>query len=404
MDELIRLSRLAGEKVKNYPKKRFIWDDIIKFRNSERVLGISGSRGVGKTVILRQLLLESYDDSIYISLDTYEGGDLFGVLQKLNKRYGIQNFLLDEIHYYRGFSSVLKRIYDFTDLKIVFTSSMALIFPEIQADLSRRISLKKIPAFSFREYLFFHDNIDLPRLSFQDFLGKPSISKAYMGYEDEFVDYLKGGVFPFSLESGDVLEKLENVREVILRRDIPSTNNITIQEIQIMEDLLTFIGRSAIDGVNYSSLSDNLKITKYKARQYVEILQRAFLLGVVSPGGTNVRKEPKIMLALPFRLLYAGYENSIGQLREEFAVETLNILGIKFQYLKSNKGRKRPDYLLRNPSGNILVEIGGSGKGFSQFKGMDCTKYEKIIFSQNAVDLQVFKFPLYLMGFLPEKK
>jgi len=39
--------------------------------------------------------------------------------------------------------------------------------------------------------------------------------------------------------------------------------------------LLRFIGRSVVDGINYSCLSRNLGITKYKAEQYVGGLEQA---------------------------------------------------------------------------------------------------------------------------------
>ncbi len=82
--------------------------------------------------------------------------------------------------------------------------------------------------------------------------------------------------------------------------------------------MLEFIGRSGIDGIKYSSLSKNCSVTKYKAEQYVSLLEKAFILHQVFSKGINVLKEPKVLMALPYRLLYRDYDDALGALREDF--------------------------------------------------------------------------------------
>ncbi|MDP2913692.1 MAG: hypothetical protein Q8N91_06800 [Candidatus Omnitrophota bacterium] len=75
-----------------------------------------------------------------------------------------------------------------------------------------------------------------------------------------------------------------------------------------------------MDGINYSSAAQNVHIMKYKAEQYIALLERAFVLHRVFPMGSNVMKEPKIVMALPYRLLYKPLNEAIGGLREDFFV------------------------------------------------------------------------------------
>ncbi len=68
---------------------------------------------------------------------------------------------------------------------------------------------------------------------------------------------------------------------------------------------------------------------------------------------------------------------------------------------KKKKREKRPDYLLKTEKENFIIEIGGKGKGYKQFKGIDTGKYKKLIFAQNA-DISKNQIPLYILGFLKQ--
>ena len=94
--------------------------------------------------------------------------------------------------------------------------------------------------------------------------------------------------------------------------------SLTGADLANIEQLLKFVGRSPIDGINYTSLARNLAITKYKAAQYVGALERASLLRQAFPAGANVLREPKVFMEPPYRLLYRAYDDCIGALREDF--------------------------------------------------------------------------------------
>ena len=395
--DLLELDRLARQDGKGYTSQRYLYSRLAS-RPGRHFVGIVGPRGVGKTVLLKQLASES-SQSFYLSLDTLEdseGGDLFEIAKRLVERYGVKLLLVDEIHFDRKFHQKLKAIYDFLDLRIVFTSSVALALFESAYDLSRRVQLETLYPFSFREYVYFKTEKELPRLSLHRIASESEFGE-YLRYEDLFEDYIRGGLMPFSLEEPDVLPVLANIIQTVIRRDIPEIAQLRTDEVASLGKVLNFVGRSAVDGVNYSSVSRNVGITKYKAEQYIRLLEKAFLLNPVFPAGTNVLREPKVLMYPPVRLLYRDYPDVLGGLREDFFTLMLRIQEAEFNYLKSTRGSKIPDFLVREREGSIVVEIGGSGKGHEQFKGIS-EKKRLILTHSDRIDKM--RKPLVLAGFL----
>ena len=113
--------------------------------------------------------------------------------------------------------------------------------------------------------------------------------------------------------------------------------------------------------------------------------------------GTNVLREPKVLMAPPSRLLYRHYDDSIGGLREDFFVEALRQAGLQLQYLKSTRGTKTPDYLIEKEGENLAVEIGGRSKGREQFKGVKVDR--KLVFAHSPSPKKE-QLPLFLLGYL----
>ncbi len=393
---LLELHELAMQDCKSYPRKRFLYRQLVE-EKGKHFVGIAGARGTGKTVLLRQYALE-HDDAFYISADTLEhGDDAWELIRNLSENYGYQTFLLDEIHFLPDATAILKRLYDFLDVRIIFSSSVALAMHASAHDLSRRVRLMELRIFSFREYLALAQGIFLPALTLEEIVSR-QWSPQHLRAGRFFDEYLQGQLLPFSLEEPEPLNLLNNIIEKVITRDIPAVAPLLVQELETIRRLLRFVGRSAIDGINYSSLSRNLGITKYKAEQYTSLLERAFILHLIFPAGTNVLREPKILMAPPCRLLYRDITDAIGGLREDFFVETMKQADIDFHYLKSTRGAKTPDFLIENNSDKLVIEIGGPGKGRSQFKGIIIDR--KQIFA-HIPEPSGYLNPLFMLGFLP---
>jgi len=95
--ELQALDALARVEAKSFPIHREA-SVALRKEQGRRFIGIVGPRGVGKTVILKQLAMET-DRSFYGSIDTFKDVTLFELAKVLFEKQGIRTLLLDEIHW-----------------------------------------------------------------------------------------------------------------------------------------------------------------------------------------------------------------------------------------------------------------------------------------------------------------
>jgi len=369
---------------------------VLQASKGRHFRGVVGPRGAGKTILLQQLA-NGLADACYISADVLDREvDLFELVRHLSEHYRFKTFLIDEIHYLSNPTGALKQMYDFLDIEVVFTSSVAIGMHETAHDLARRVRLHHLDYFSYREYLDFAHGRPLPALTLEALLAG-DILPEHLRASDQFGDYLRGGLLPFALEEPDPLPLLKNTIETIILRDIPRFLRLHVDELDVLRRVVAFIGRSEVDGINYSSLSANLGITKYKAEQYIGALERAFVVQRLFPAGTNVLREPKVLLVPPIRALHRPLQEVAGGLREDFFCLAMRQAGIPMHYLKGTRGQKTPDFLIDLKGQKLVLEIGGKGKGRSQFKGIEAD--QKLVLAENAV-LGNGRLPLHLAGFL----
>jgi uncharacterized protein len=190
---------------------------ILTFRNfrneidwSNRLIGVKGSRGVGKTTLLLQYIKQNYrpDNSVlYVSLDDlwFAENQLYNLTDQFYKKGG-ELLILDEVHRYPDWSVELKNIYDnMPELKIIFTGSSLLQLRKAKADLSRRAVMYEMPGLSFREFLEFETGYKFPVFSLDELLLNPieiAVNiKSKIKPLAYFDDYLNYGYYPFYLEN-----------------------------------------------------------------------------------------------------------------------------------------------------------------------------------------------------------
>jgi len=379
---------------KNVPKKKRIYYKYMRAKGRP-FIGIAGLKGVGKTILLRQYLI-SHINTIYISLDSIQILDLFEIVKYFVENRNINTFLLDEVHFYKNWKQDLKKIYDFLNVNIFFTSSVSIDIIKSKYDLSRRTITKIMYPFSLKEYIYFVENIKIDNLSFKDLENINKLNKI-ANFDYLFDKYMNGGLLPAFLGQTDV-DIFKNIALSIIERDLPRVENWNLEDIENVKNMLKFIASSTIDGISYSSLSKNLNITKYKAKKYVQALEKSFILNVIEPKGTNVSKEPKILFMPPFRLVFSkNKEYDVGAKREEFFILNMVINNILVFYLKSIRGEKMPDYLIKIKDDKYVFEIGGINKKYLQLKNIPVKN--KYILTIPSV-IQDIKKPLIFFGFL----
>jgi uncharacterized protein len=393
--EFIELNALAKDEGRKFSTRRFVFSAIESYLPEKTFIALVGPRGAGKTILLKQIHAVS-ESSFYISIDTQKPQDtLFSFARELLDR-GIRLLLIDKVHRWPHFNEEIKKIFDFLDLKIIFSSSSAFSLYQTSVDLSRRIRIITVPAFSFREFIYFRRATLVPSITMDTMIDLEKCRRYYgsvLEYEPLFEEFLRGKNYPFSMNTVDILPLLKNILDKIVNDDLIFAGCISLEESLEARKVLSFIGKSAVEDINYTSISRNTGITKYKVEKFAGALEKSFIIRRIFPRGTSVSREPKILLALPYRLLFKSFDDCIGALREDFFVDMVFHLDHELYYLKSVRGEKMPDYLFDD----LVIEIGGKHKNTSQFKGIRYSK--KLIFTQPGI-LDNDRRPLFLMGMI----
>jgi len=378
--------------------KRYLYN-TLDFEN--KMIGIFGARGVGKTTILFQYLSQLQSEkkkALYISMDYpfFTGVDLIEIVEQFIEEGG-QYLLLDEVHRYADFSAYLKTLYDLFDIHIIFTGSSATSILNAQSDLSRRVTLYKLHGFSFREYLELKFNTTLPVLNIEDITSSHlSIVKSVLesipkiDILEEFQDYLKHGYYPFYFDKqNSYYENLLNTINLTIDIDLTSLGLIEQKYTYKLKRLLEVICESKPFEVNFTKISQVSEISRAKLYDYITYLNDGEMLLLVDENIKGVKKinKPAKIYLNNTNLLFAYCENAEkGTIRETFFVNqtslnhTINI-------------GKEGDFIVDN---KYIFEIGGKNKKFTQIKDIE----QSYIVSDNIEIGSRNKIPLYLFGLI----
>ena len=326
---------------KRYLYPRINWDS--------RVIGIKGERGVGKTTMLLQRIKEKYsnpDDTFYISLDHYWFGthQLQDLIEFLYKR-GITEFYIDEVHKYKGWSTILKNLVDqYKDLRIVYTGSSLLEIDNAKVDMSRRQTSYTLKGMSFREYLAYEDIVHVDAISLEDLLKNhitismdiTAKTKILVAFEA----YLRSGIYPFYKEAGlDFLVRLKEVVDTVIESDLPAVEKITYDTIEKCKKLLMIIAENVPLQPNVNRLSTSLGTTRDSLLKLLYNLDKAEILELITVELKSYKKlvNPEKIYLGNTNLMYAlSPKIDVGTLRETFFIDQLSAIGTVQMPLKGD--------------------------------------------------------------------
>lgn len=346
--------------------KRYLYSRI----NWEaRIISIKGARGVGKTTMLLQHILETYeniDDTLYASLDDLWFADhTLMELVDWADRHGLRRLYLDEVHRYPQWSESLKNIYDsYPDMSIFYTSSSLLIMEHAKVDLSRRQTSYTLNGLSFREFIELEEVMRLEPIPL-DTLVKDHV-KIAMEIVGEikvaplFENYLRYGYYPFYRENVvDFFPRLRETVQVVLDNDLPSIESMTMETLQKVRKLLMLISRRVPFEPKMSELWKQLSTSNDQGLKMLYALDRAQILCLLTKELKNYKhlsKPEKIFLG-DTNLMYALCETvDKGNMRETFFY---NQLKVDHSVLNPAHG----DFLIDE---KLLFEVGGKNKKFDQ--------------------------------------
>ena len=341
-----------------------------------RMLGIKGARGTGKTTMLLQRIKETagnnLDEVFYASLDNmwFQTHSAEELVEFLYTR-GVTRIYLDEVHKYRGWTVLLKNLYDnYPDLNIVYTGSAMLAIDNSKSDLSRRQSLYTLHGLSFREYLEYEGIISLPSMTLEEMLKNHiryamNVTSAGIKVLKHFEQYLNEGYYPYYKEAGrDYLMRIGEVVQLVIDSDIPAVEEtITYATRQKIKKLLMVVAENVPLEPNINKLAASLESTRDQTLKMLYWLDRAALLWLLTdkPKDYKHLTGPKKIYLNNTNLMNAlGCRVSKGTQRETFFA---NQVGAVTDLLIPKQG----DFLA---DGRCIFEVGGPQKTFDQIAGL----------------------------------
>jgi predicted AAA+ superfamily ATPase len=397
MEKLIEFSRSRIYSV-DTAFKRYLWD---KINWNNRLIAITGARGVGKTTMLlqyiRENLKEKQDEVIYVNLDDlfFSRNTIVDFADQFVKKGGKYLFL-DEVHKYKNWSQEIKNCYDyFTDLKIVVTGSSALKIYEGKADLSRRAIHYQMQGLSFREFLELKYNYKFPVLRLDNILDEtsnhiPEILEKIKPIK-YFEEYLQTGYYPFFTEGeGDYQTRLKQTVNHVLDSDLPFVENIDFSAVHYLRKLLAILAGIVPYKPNIVKLSQQVGVSRETLLRYLYLLEKAdllILLQAETHGIGRMNKPEKIYFNNP-NLIHAlaAFPSNPGTIRETFF---LNQLQVNHTIAAS----KASDFLVDDI---YTFEVGGKNKTRKQIALLD----HAFIAADNIEFAHENRIPLWLFGFL----
>lgn len=367
----------------------------------KQLVSIRGSRGVGKTTLMRQYIRKTYGvnagEALYLVMDSmyFTTHSLLDVAERFHLMGG-KHLFLDEVHKYPTWSREIKEICDlWPDMKITFTGSSLLQILNADADLSRRVLSYDMTGLSFREYLQFYKGIELPSypldklLSDADEICKQVCDACHP--QPLFEEYLRVGYYPFyDGNEQEYYSRIENVVSFIIDQEMTQFCGVEPAYTRKLKAMLLFLANNVPYDVSIAKLSSYLEINKTTVLSYLSSMQRAELLNLLYADNlsvTKMQKPDKVYIHNPNMLYALSTEEKIGTIRECFVVNQLSAKHT-VEY-----GKTQGDFKI---DGKITFEVGGKDKSFEQIADIP----DSYVLADSMMFPIGKKLPLWIVGFL----
>lgn len=373
------------------------------FNMHNRLTGVVGPRGVGKTTLMLQLIKKHYPDLkdvFYCSADHiyFKQTTLYDLVETLYLRQSITSFFIDEIHKYENWNQELKNIYDgFPDIKIFFSGSSSLDLIKGGYDLSRRVNMYQLPGLSFREYLNFTTGSHHPSYTLEElihhYLKMNQNISTIPGLLGHFHEYLHHGFYPFLTEDPlSYYQRLLRVIDKTIYEDVSNFYSMKTNNLRHLSKILNFLATIPPGEISTYNLGKNLGIDDKTAANYLNMLKETGLVEVLYAreiGNQGLRKPEKVFLNntnLHYALVsHTARDAVMGSIRELAFIQATKNAGLELFYSKQG------DYQI----GPYTFEIGGKNKTRKQLVGVDhsfIVKDDSMMATQGSLPLVFFGF------------
>ena len=344
MEAFFRTHRYLVEHV-NAPVRRTLMDEIDW---SQRMIGIKGTRGVGKTTFLLQYARENFDlddkQCLYINMNNFyfQGR---GIADFAGEFYyhGGRVLLIDQVFKQDDWSHELRKCYDiYPRLRIVFTGSSVMRLKDENPELNGIVRSYNLRGFSFREFINLLTGNSFRPYSLEEILSDhehivkqilPRVSP-----RQYFQSYIHHGFYPFFQEHRNYSENLLKTMNMMTEVDILLVKQIELKYLTKIKKLFYEIAEEGPMAPNVSKLAQDIETSRATVMNYIKYLTDARLLNMIYPPGEEFPKKPsKVMLHNP-NLLYAIYPINV---EKQTAMETFFVNSLWKDHQVNQKVREQ---------------------------------------------------------------
>ncbi|MBR0276469.1 MAG: ATP-binding protein [Prevotella sp.] len=331
MEAFFRTHRYLVEHT-NAPVRRMLMDEIDW---NDRLIGIKGTRGVGKTTFLLQYAKEKFDvndrQCLYINMNNFyfQGRGIADFAGEFYHKGG-RVLLIDQVFKQPDWSKELRRCYDeHPGLKIVFTGSSVMRLKEENPELNGIVKSYNLRGFSFREFINLLTGNDFHPYTLDEVLHDhehiikqilPKVSPRLY-----FQDYIHHGFYPFFQERRNYSENLLKTMNMMTEVDILLIKQIEVNFLTKIKKLFYQLAEEGNKSPNVSQLAHDIETSRATVMNYIKYLTDARLLNLIYPVGQDFPKKPSKIMLHNSNLLYAIYPIHVEKqtAMETFFVNTL---------------------------------------------------------------------------------
>lgn len=331
MESFFRTHKSLVEHTKA-PVRRTLMDEIDW---NDRLIGIKGTRGVGKTTFLLQYAQENFESTdrrcLYINMNNfYFQGCGIDDFAKQFVEQGGKVLLIDQVFKQPNWSEELRRCHDrFPELKVIFTGSSVMRLKEENPELNGIVKSYNLRGFSFREFLNLKTNNQFASYTLDEILTnhehiiKQILPKASPA--KYFMDYIHHGFYPFFLENRNFSENLLKTMNMMTEVDILLIKQIELKYLTKIKKLFYLLATEGQCAPNISNLAHEIHTSRATVMNYIKYLADARLINIIYPMGQDFPKKPSKVMMHNTNLQYVIYPNKADtqDLMETFFVNCM---------------------------------------------------------------------------------
>ena len=296
------------------PVRRDLMDEI---NWKDRMIGIKGARGVGKTTFLLQYVKEHYSpydhSCLYVTANNFYIQNT-GITEFAGEFYhsGGKVLLIDQVYKQPEWSTQLRECYDrYPGLKIIFAGSPVMRLKEENPDLNGIAKSYNLRGFSFREYLNLTCGMQFRSYSLDEIINhhRQIATEIYdkLNPREHFMAYLHHGYYPFFLDKASYSETLLKYMNMMIEVDILLVKQIELKYLAKIKQLFFMLTTSGSSVPNVSQLAQELGMSRATVMHYIKYLEEARLVNMIYSKGDVFPKKPARVLLNNPNLMFSFY-------------------------------------------------------------------------------------------------